>query len=258
MHNLDRWKLVKVHKEHIYKACWPAPLKKDREFHQDTQVCLQKPGRYTHEVRGHLQVNFCVWKGNTSFMISSKPSLWSHYRYKPPWNHRNDGGLFHLVSCRKLQCSAVYLWFNCHIIQGTQMWWEKQSPLPMCVLQTAKYGMENGFVNQCELINMGQRVAKVGWTTGRPGVELKWPWARLVSVTFVLHRDKNTSLQSPTVAASVSELAQPSRVNSKGTGCCQSLRHGGGNENSRGEAAPSSPGFTATGSQATVQLFHPI
>lgn len=79
------------------------------------------------------------------------------------------------------------------------------------------------------------------------GHQQVWGWAKetLNQVChFVLHLDRKAC-----------PLAVASRVNSKGSICCQSLRLGGGNENSHarclcGEAAPPSPGFPDTRSSS--------
>lgn len=136
------------------------------------------------------------------------------------------------------------------------MWWEKWSLLQMCVLQTTKVGMEKGFEPTWDNQHgptWPHRILNRRWATSRSGVGLKRPWTRFVTLSCICIE---TLVFSPlAVAASMSELAQPSRVNSKGSICCQSLRHGGGNENSHarclcGEAAPPSPGFPDTRSQA--------
>lgn len=194
-----------------------------------------------------------VWKGNVSFTINSKQSLCS----VTDINHHDiiKVGVYSILS-RVGNCSAVQFTFgNVAIEFRAPRSDEMNDQLYKCVIfKPLKLGWKTRVCEPVWLILHGttwpHRFLNSKWSSSRPKMTLSQ-----------MCPDVSARIFTPlTALASASEVEHPSRVNSKGSSRCQSLRHGGGNKNNCarrlcGEATPSSPGFTATRSQAEFCLF---
>lgn len=126
-----------------------------------------------------------VWKGNVSFTINSKQSLCS----VTDINHHDiiKVGVYSILS-RVGNCSAVQFTFgNVAIEFRAPRSGEMNDQLYRCVIfKPLKLGWKTRVCEPVWHILHGttwpHRFLKSKWSSSRPGVDLKWPWARCVQM----------------------------------------------------------------------------